>query len=63
MALCFVGRSAKFSGAVSSLVGCKGRVAAGRDTVLKCPDAELACPQPLINHDCGKEMFYKTIHF
>lgn len=38
MALCFVGRSAKFSGTVSTLVGCKGRAAAGRDTALKCPD-------------------------
>lgn len=38
MALCFAGRSAKFSGVVSTLVGCKGRVAAGRDTALKCPD-------------------------
>lgn len=38
MALCFAGRSAKFSGAVSTLVGRKGRVAAGWDTALKCPD-------------------------
>lgn len=38
MALCFAGRSAKFSGAVSTLVGWKGRVAAGWATALKCPD-------------------------
>lgn len=38
MALCFAGRSAKFSGAVSTLVGWKGRVAAGWATALKCSD-------------------------